>query len=148
VKSLNDIMEFDLVVRVHPDGSVTRAEGIYAPEVYPDYAEKGHDHISGYPFGYDYETGKPKRGAEWSLMRGYTGQHGCADSAHMHNSEFIGGRMERDILANPGLYVAVTLDWPCDTYYGCDGPDPETGESCDMDHVEGWAVAYLLDSDE
>jgi hypothetical protein len=133
---------------VHADGSVTDAEpGIYAPEVMPDYAEKGEDYISGYPFGYDYETGQPKRGAEWQLMRGYTGQYMSAGSAHMHDSEFIGGRMERDILANPGLYVAVVLNWPCDTYYGCDGPDQETGEMCDADHVEGWAVAYVLDAD-
>lgn len=146
-RALNDVMEFDCVVRVHADGTVTGAEsGIYAPSVYPDYSKEGEDYISGFPFGFDYATGLPKRGAEWSLMRGYTCQHGWAGSACMHNSEYIGGGMERDILANPGLYVAVVLNWPCDEEYGCCGPDPETDAVCDADHVEGWAVAYLLDS--
>lgn len=124
-RSLNDLMEFDSVIRVHPDGSVTRADGVFAPEVRPAYYADGSDYVS----------------KGWSLMRGYTGQYGCAGSAHMHDSEFIGGRMESDILETPGLYAAVVLEWPCDTDLGCDGPDAN-GESCDQDHSEGWVVAY------
>lgn len=47
----------------------------------------------------------------------------------MHNSEYIGGGMERDILSTPGYYVALVC------YYF---PEEEGG---DMES-EGWAVAY------
>lgn len=126
---LNDAMEFDHVIQVHPDGTVTDGPaGIYAPEVYPDYYPDGSDYIS----------------EPWTLLRGYSGQavKDRSANAHMHNSEAIGGRMARDILETPGLYAAVVLDWPCDTGYGCDGPDHNSGEPCDADHAEGWVVAY------
>ena len=126
-KPLNDLMEFDHVIRVNEDGSVSDDFVAYAPEVYPAYHADGSDYVSD----------------GWELMRGYTGQYGCAGSAHMHNSEFIGGRMERDILGTPGFYCAVILDWPCDTKYGCPDLDQEnTGDSCDADHSEGWVIAY------
>ena len=35
-KTLSDIMDFDLVVRVHPDGSVTEVPEIYAPTLFDD----------------------------------------------------------------------------------------------------------------
>jgi hypothetical protein len=46
------------------------------------------------------------------------------DGPIMHNSEYIGGTMEADIRATPGVYVALVND---------DIDDPE--------HAEGWAVA-------
>lgn len=142
---LNAAMEIDHPVRVHADGSVTSAEdGIYAPTVYADGNGIGLDFIDGRPFGHRERSDGLQR-IEWDMMTGYTGQYGCAGSAHMHDSEFIGGRMERDILANPGVYVATVLNWPCDEIYGCEGPDADTGESCDADHTEGWVVCYVLD---
>lgn len=88
MKSLNEIMEFDLVIEVHPDGSVTDApEGLYAPELYNDVLDGG---------------GKP-----WQTFTdGYTGQCGYSGPT-MHSSEFIGGSLERDILERPGYYVAI-----------------------------------------
>lgn len=47
----------------------------------------------------------------------------------MHASEFIGGDLERHILSNPGLYVAVVVD------------GLRTEETDDDDNI-GWAVAY------
>jgi hypothetical protein len=49
----------------------------------------------------------------------------------MHNSEFIGGGLERLILETPGYYVAVYCTWT-----------PEDDADEDEDTVEGWAVAY------
>jgi hypothetical protein len=108
--SLNDVMEFDHTVRVHADGTVTDAEpgAPWAPEVY------------------DAEL---PAGSPWRLMTGYTGQHGY-NGPSMHASEFIGGRMADDILANPGLYVAL-VDNPLN-------PDND-------DDVNGWCVAYIHD---
>lgn len=106
---LNDVMEFDHVIEVHADGSVTGAPaGIYAPSLWD--GELDDD--------------------SWTLMNGYSGQDRYAGPI-MHNSEFIGGRMEIDILATPGYYVALVSSYSEDA----DGFDDEEG------NVEGWAVA-------
>ena len=65
----------------------------------------------------------------WELMNGYSGQDRYAGPI-MHNSEFIGGQMERDILETPGIYVALVCYWP----------DAEESDE-DETYAEGWAVA-------
>lgn len=60
----------------------------------------------------------------WNLLTGYTGQCGY-NGPVMHPSEYIGGGMERDILANPGWYVVTAV-------MGDEDYEPY-----------GWAVAYL-----
>ena len=117
---LNKIMDFDHVVRVHADGSVTDEPDVWAPEV----TEDGHI------------DARPVNGREWQLMYGYTGQYGQAHSPIMHPSEYIGGNLERDIRATPGLYVAVVV------YGDVDAEDGEPG--CVTEDV-GWAVAYIPD---
>lgn len=108
--ALNDIMEFDHVIRVDDDGNVhDDVMGVYAPDVRDDY-----------PYGDDINVS----GEGWSLMDGYSGQDRYSGPI-MHPSEFIGGGMERDILASPGYYVAVVV------YNYEDGDD----------NVSGWAVA-------
>ena len=105
---LNDIMEFDHVIQVHEDGSVTDGpSGVYAPEIsWPDVDVTGQG---------------------WQLLDRYSGQYGYSGPV-MHPSEYIGGRMERDILAEPGVYVAVVVD--------------EVGDGDDAQTVPvGWAVA-------
>src|SRR5438067_2194410 len=87
-KPLNEIMEFDHVIEVHPDGSITDVEDIFAPNLYDGELELGADKLG------------------WQLMDGYSGQQSYSGPI-MHNSEFIGGCMERDIRATPGLYVAL-----------------------------------------
>jgi hypothetical protein len=96
-----EIMEFGHPVRVHPDGSVTDAASVYAPDLYDEAVGSG-----------------------WTLLDGYSNQYGYAGPI-MHPSEFIGGRMARDILAEPGVYVALV------------------SYSTDDDDVNGWAVARL-----
>lgn len=110
LRTLNDLMEFDHVIVVHADGSVTDApDGVYAPTLYDDELDD----------------------TSWTLMNGYSGQDRYAGPI-MHNSEFIGGRMEIDILATPGYYVALVSSYSEDA----DGFDDEEG------NVEGWAVAH------
>lgn len=101
VGRMSDVLEFDVVVRVHPDGSVTNEPNVFAPSLY------------------DGELGT----SGWTLMDGYSGQQSYSGPI-MHASEYVAGRMERDILANPGLYVAL-VDYPLD-----DG------------EPDGWAVAH------
>jgi hypothetical protein len=106
-KSLSDLMDFDHVIEVKPDGSVVDGpRGLYAPDLY------------------DGEL-PPESG--WTLLDGYSGQDHYRGPI-MHNSEFIGGRMERDILSQPGYYVALVCHW-------LDTPEGD-------DDIEGWAVAH------
>lgn len=115
--NLNSIMEFDHVIRVHADGTVTDAAE-YAPELY---------------------DGRLSGDSRWSLMTGYTGQYGYRGPI-MHPSEFICGSMADDILSTPGLYVAIVscVSGPAD---GCALCEPDT--PCDNHSVDGWAVAYI-----
>lgn len=123
-KTLNELMSFGHVIRVHSDGTVTEPHGMHGPEaVYQELDQDGQcidDEIHDMPAG-------------WSLMTsGYTGQYGY-DGPVMHPSEYIGGQLAQDILASPGYYVAVTVDG---MPYGDD-------ESADDDDLSiGWAVAY------
>lgn len=93
VPALNDIMEFDHVIIVGSDGSIRDAPDrreFWAPE-------------------FDTETETVSDG--WELMDGYSGQYRYAGPI-MHPSEYIGGVMERDIRATPGVYVALTAEDP------------------------------------
>jgi hypothetical protein len=110
-RTLSDIMDFDHVIQVHEDGSITEPSGIYAPDLHNGELE----------------------GSGWKLLNGFSGQDRYAGPI-MHQSEFIGGGMERFIRESPGLYVAL-VDYPiCDS--DCEYCD---GEGCEPD---GWAVAY------
>jgi hypothetical protein len=117
--TLDERMELGHVIRVRADGSVTDEHGVYAPEVY-----SATDQIGQF-------VGLDTRDGGWSLMEGYTGQYGYRGPV-MHASEHIGGRMAEDILATPGLYVAVVVNVLSDTE-----EDPEPA---------GWAVAYREDA--
>ncbi len=106
VETLNDLMSFDHVVTVHDDGTVTDGPvGVYAPELYD-----GEILADG-----------------WELLDGYSGQDRYSGPI-MHASEYVGGRMARDILETPGVYVAL-VDYPVD------GDEPD-----------GWAVARRVES--
>lgn len=111
---LKAIMEFDHVVTVRSDGTVTDGPGgIYAPTLLDERLDD----------------------SRWTLITyGYTGQYGYRGPV-MHDSEFIGGKLAADILAEPGVYVAVVAHW-----------SPEHGDDDSTeDIVEGWAVARLGD---
>ena len=110
--NLNDVMEFDLVIEVREDGTVMHRPDIYAPCLYDDALDSD----------------------EWTMLGGYSGQDRYSGPV-MHDSESIGGRMARDILAEPGVYVAIVAMW-----------SPENEDSDDEDvetSMEGWAVARL-----
>ncbi len=86
---LSDLMEFDHVIEVHSDGTVTDGPSwLYAPNL--------HDERLDSP--------------SWSLMNGYSGQY-LYSGPIMNNAEFIGGKMAEAILATPGYYVAIVASW-------------------------------------
>lgn len=107
--TLQDIMEFDHVVQVLADGTVMDT-GLYAPELYHVEGEQSPNDVEGHGDG-------------WTLLTGFTGQYGY-NGAVMHASEYIGVGLERQILENPGYYVACVVN--------CD----------DDDEPAGWAIAY------
>jgi hypothetical protein len=117
---LNDVMRFDRVIRVGPDGTVTYAssERAYAPDLNAICGADG-SHTS----ETDPELHRQARDAGWTLESGWTGQYGYSGPC-MHPSEFIGGGLAAHILATPGYWVAVVV-------YEDDDSDPEH-----------WAVAY------
>lgn len=88
--ALSNVMEFDHVIEVLPGWRVTSRHDLHAPSLYDD----------------DLDT------PGWTLMDGYSGQYGYSGPL-MHQSEFIGGGMARDILDTPGVYVAL-VSYPSD----------------------------------
>lgn len=115
---LNDIMEFDHVIRVGEGGAVTPEPGVYAPEVYMVVDSDGQ-----------WNGKRPLVEPGWELLNGYSGQQSYSGPV-MHESEYIGGGMERDILATPGVYVAVVV------YTITDSTDEDI-----QTEDAGWAVA-------
>ena len=112
-RTLNDLMEFDHPVIIHPDGTVTDAPAdLYAPNLLDEELDD----------------------KDWEFFTyGYTGQYSYIGPI-MHNSEFIGGRLERDLLANPGIYVVVAAYWM---------PDEDDDED-EGTVIEGWAVCRYV----
>lgn len=104
---------FGCAFRVAEDGSVTSA--------YPD--------VHGPESVWDEEC--PDGWAFFSS--GYTGQYGYRGPV-MHSSEQLSGRLLTDILATPGVYVVIPVEWsPTE--------DTEDGE----DTAEGWIVLRMDD---
>lgn len=117
--TLSSIMEFDHVIEVHADGSVSdNAWAWRTPEL--------HDGVLMQP--------EPPPAVQWSLV-GHSSQQGGGQI--MHNSETITGGLADEILETPGYYVAIVCNWLCD----CEAHDMIDGE-CSRDHTEGWAVAF------
>lgn len=113
--NLNDVMEFEHVVTVTRDGRVLDGpDNLYAPDVLDDEIQS----------------------EGWEFLDGYSGQYGYSGPI-MHSSEFIGGGMARDILATPGVYVAVVAMY---------SPDEDDDDGSDYG-AEGWAVLRYAPAD-
>lgn len=137
VKELNEIMEFDHVIMVAEDGTISEPRDIHI------YAELNVNSAGTDEF--DMSEG-------WTLLSGFTGQYSY-NGPVMHSSEFIGGGLERHIRETPGYYVALVVNASCEPhtktvsritgdvkcscgYFYCED-EPET--DCEP---AGWAVAY------
>ena len=109
--TLNDVMSLDRVVEV--SGGEVYDSQLFAPDVY-------------YTIGSDGRAEAEIHSHEWEFISGRSNQHGY-DGPIFHQSEIIGGGLEKLILGNDGVYVAVPVI----------ELDPE-----DYDDVEwaGWAL--------
>lgn len=121
--TLNAVMEFDHVIRVNTDGTVSdNVDGVWAPEVWI--------HSESDPNGAPIVSSMHNMPEPWSLVSGYSSQWQYSGPI-MHASEYIGGGMADDILSRPGLWAVVTVT-DADT-------DSESGD----DDLVGWAVAHV-----
>lgn len=114
--SLNDLMEFDHVIEVHKDGTITEPDYRSNPAVNPELNDGVLDQMLG---------------ESWRLV-GNSRQQGGGQI--MHDSEFIGGGLADMILESPGLYVVIACTWACNEDHEHDG--------CD-NIMEGWGLAHL-----
>mgnify|MGYP001597727465 CR=1 FL=1 len=118
---LNDLMQMDHVVQVHPDGSVTEPDGIWAPDVTVETDDDGQyvatrsdqGHFTGWNVHVD--------GDGWVLLKGYAWDDG---SELLPSSQYIGGALAAAILETPGYYVATVV-------------------SDDTDEPSNWCVAFM-----
>lgn len=128
-QTLNDIMEFDHVVRIESGNATDRMPDgeripLYAPECFHNGWGEGK-HI--------------EPGTGWTLLEGYTGQYGYRGPV-MHASEYIGEgcTLERDILAQDGFYVVIACE-----VLECDETCEPSGPDCPGGHEPaGWCIAY------
>ncbi|AWY03916.1 hypothetical protein SEA_NEDARYA_99 [Gordonia phage Nedarya] len=120
---LNDLMSFGNVVYSDGEGSVTDEfdDTVFGPEVvYVDLNEEGSVSSP--------ETIEMSGYGDWELLQGFTGQYSY-NGPIMHDSEYIGGRLEDHIRENRGYYAAVIVD------------GDRTDEN-DESIAVGWAVAF------
>ena len=106
-----------------PGKSLGYAPEVFVPGIVDDY---GDVHITGEAW---------ICGDGWEFFsRGYTGQFGAKLSDPvMHESEFVGGRLARDMIQTGGTFVATSVHIDLD---GDDGSEPVTA---------GWVVLRKID---
>lgn len=103
-ENLDEVMGLDASpIEVHEDGTVTRVSDVYTPEVVIDTDEDGQ-------ITAEHEDGMVEyvRTQGWEMLSGYTSQYGYRGPI-MHVSEYIGGDLARDILAEPGIYTTAEV---------------------------------------
>lgn len=115
---VGDLMDFDHVIRVNEDGTVSHnIQDVHAPSLLDDALDS----------------------PEWKLFDGHSGQYGYSGPI-MHNSEFIGVGLGTVILSEPGYYVTLVSNYS--TCPDCEGGSEQVISDCLFDHVEGWAIAH------
>lgn len=112
--TLNDLLALDAYpLRVNTDGTLDDHAAESTPDVYAEVDADGS-----YTPNAEREAASALAAQGWEPLRGYSGQYGVGRASwFMHASEFVGGRLAADILAEPGVYAAVMIlpDAPDDT---------------------------------
>lgn len=144
---INELMSFDHVVAVMPDGRVIDTDekfnliDVRVPEVYIDYegpfAEAQiSDQNDRDMVGYFKSQG-------WEVLNGYSNQYGYSGPI-MHVSESIGGGLEDRIREEPGFWVALTVEISPNE----DDPEHEDNGGNGESEAAGWIVARKIGSED
>ena len=91
--SLHDQIEFDHPFVVNEDGTISDSP-LYAPTLHDGQLDS----------------------SAWEMLNGYSMQDSYAGPI-MHNSEYVGGLLEQDILSTPGTYCLVVANWTNDQWF-------------------------------
>lgn len=144
-QKIRDLMQFDHVVAVMPDGRVIDTDehfnllDVHAPEVVMDYDGPFADAQLSKQHDADMVAYLKSQG--WEVLNGYSGQHSYSGPV-MHTSEFIGGALEERIREEPGFWVALTVDiHPKED-------DPEYNNGSGESDAVGWIVARKIGSED
>ena len=124
-KPLNEVMEFDSVVRVSGKGTVHNVP-LLSPYI-DMHIYKGDD-------GQWHDNFELADG--WNVESGFSNQQSYSGPV-MHSSEFIGGGLETHILETPGYWMAVVVESDCG--YTEEGCTEESGCDCEP---AGWALVH------
>lgn len=127
--TLNDLMEFDHIVHSDGLGNVVGFDEhgcaggrLWAPAPHVDLDEDGQM--------VSLDPAEIHNLGRWTLLNGFSGQDGYSGPI-MHESEYVGGGLERHIRETAGFYACVIVTGIRPTIY-----DPD-------DDIVGWAVAYM-----
>ena len=142
-ENLNSKVEFDSPFRVVgnlEDGRTVIEKSlldVYAPEVIL-YVDKNGSGVG----EEEIDLKDWREATDWIAVNGYSGQQGYRGPT-MHSSEFLGGRMAKDVLEDiGGIYTLVTVECM---------PNWEASEE-ELDEVRdnpaGWMLLKLKDSGE
>lgn len=139
-ETLNSVIDFDSpfrIVRTLDTGETVIADtnNVHAPSVQLFVDKNGNgvyeEEIDDRPWN---------DSPYWEAVNGYSGQHGYSGPT-MHTSEYLGGNMARDVLADIGsTYVAVTVE----CLANWDATEEEEMEV--RDNPAGWMLLKLKDS--
>lgn len=149
-EDVNSKVEFDSPFRIVgqlQDGRTVIENplaNVYAPEVVL-YTDKDHNGVGEEEID-NVAWNKPQK--TWEAVNGYSGQQGYSGPT-MHASEFLGGGMADDVVADTGaVYVVVAVeclpDWEIDEN---DEDDVFLGQVV-QDNPAGWMLLKLKDSGE
>lgn len=136
---LNDRMTSDHVIRVSPDGTITDAHGVYAPEVHCDYTGP----FAGAQISDDDERDMIQYVADqgWDVLTGWAMGGGIA---LMHSSQYIGGHLADHIRETPGYWVVCTVE----LHPGESDPEHEDNGGSGESDPAGWILAHRELSEE
>ena len=128
-ETLSSIMDFDHVIQVHEDGTVTHDNGGHSAPVLTMEVDADGQSIH----ANDEDLIGQAKASGWTFVDGFSSQYRYHGPV-MHSSERIGGNMARAILETPGYYVSLVVE--------CEGPESDSDENENPLAPAGWAVAY------
>lgn len=127
-ENLSSVMDFDHVIQVHEDGTVSDGSNLMAPTLTMEVDADGQSvHAN------DEDLIAQAKASGWTFVDGFSSQYRYHGPV-MHSSERIGGNMARAILETPGYYVNLIVE--------CEGPENDPDENENPLDPAGWAVAY------